>query len=91
MDRGACSWESPELDTTERLTHTRCFWASQVALVVKNTPASAGDKRDMSSISELGRSSRGGHGNPLQFSCQDNPMDRGAWQAMVHGVSKSWT
>ena len=47
MDRGACSWESPELDTTERLTHTRCFWASQVAPVVKNPPANVGDIRDV--------------------------------------------
>ena len=88
---GYSPWESPELDMAECLTHTRCFWASQVALVVKSPPANVGDIRDMDSISESGRSSGGGHGNPLQYSCQDNPMDRGAWQAMVHGVSKSWT
>ena len=49
------------------------------ALVGKNLPANVGDKRDVGSISGLGRSPRGGHGNPLQCSCQENPMDRGAW------------
>ena len=56
--------------------------ASQVAQYVKNTPANAGDLRDMGSVPELGRSSGGRHGNPLQYSCLENPMDRGAWQAM---------
>ena len=88
---GYSPWESPELDMAECLTHTRCFWASQVVLVVKSPPANVGDIRDTGSISESGRSSGGGHGNPLQYSCQDNPMDRGACQAMVHDVSKSWT
>jgi len=55
-------------------------WASQVALVVKNLPANAGDVRNMGSIPGLGRSP-GEHGNPLQYSCLENPMDRGAWQA----------
>ena len=66
-------------------------WASQVALVVKNLPANAGDIRDKGSIPELGRSRGGGHGNPLQYSCLENPMDRGAWWATVHGVAKSRT
>ena len=66
-------------------------WASQVALVVKNMPASAGDVRDRSSIPGSGRHHGGGHGNPLQYYCLENPMDRGAWQAMVHGVAKSRT
>ena len=65
--------------------------ASQVTLVVKNPPANAGDKRDAGSIPRLGRSSGGGHGNALQYSCLGNPMDRGAWWATVHGVTKSWT
>ena len=56
-------------------------WASQVALVVKNLPANAGDIRDSGLILRLGRSLGGGHGNPLQHSCTENPMDRGAWQA----------
>ena len=57
--------------------------------MVKNQPASAGDSRDMGSIPGLGRSPREGNGNPLQYSCLENPMDRGTWPATVHGVSKS--
>ena len=53
-------------------------WASQVALVIKNLPANAGDVRDMGSISGLGRSPGGGHGNPSQYACLENPLDRGA-------------
>ena len=64
---------------------------SQVALVVKNLPANAGDLRDVGSIPGKGRSSGGGNGNPLQYSCLENPMDRGAWCAAVYGVAKSWT
>ena len=67
------------------------FQASQVALVVKNLPACAGDLRDVSSIPGSGRSPGGEHGNPLQYSCLENPMDRGAWQATVHRVPKSRT
>ena len=51
---------------------------------------SACDAGDLGSIPELGRSPRGGHGNPLQDSCLENPMDREVWQATVHGVAKSW-
>ena len=58
-------------------------WASQVVLEVKNPPPSAGDIRDASSIPG------GRHGNPLQYSCLENPMDRGAWWAMVHKVARS--
>ena len=65
--------------------------ASQVVLVVKNLPANAGDIRGAGSISGSGRSLGGGHGSPLQYSCLENPMDRGAWQATVHGVTQSWT
>ena len=65
--------------------------APQVALVVKKSSASAGDIRDMGLIPGSGRSLGGGYGHPLQYSCQENPMDRGAWQAAVHGVTKSWT
>ena len=67
------------------------IWASQVVLAVKNLTANAGDLRDVSSISESERSPGGGHGNPLQYSCLENPMDRGAWWAIVHGVTKSQT
>ena len=66
------------------------YGASQVALEVKNFPTSAGDVRDMGSIPGSGRSPGGGHGNLLQYSCLENPMDREAWQATVHGVAKSW-
>ena len=60
----------------------------QGVLVVKILAASAGDGRDAGSIPELGRSPGGGHGNPLQHSCLENPMDRGAWWAAVHGVTE---
>ena len=62
-----------------------------MALVVKNPPADAGDIRDMGSIPGLGRSPGGGPGNPLQYSCLENSMDRGAWWATVHGIAKSQT
>jgi len=59
--------------------------------VVKNPPANARDARDTASIPESGRCPGGGNGNPLQYSCLENSMGRGAWRATVHGVSKSWT
>ena len=62
-----------------------------MALVVKNPPANAGDVRDTGSVPGYGRSPGGGHGNPLQYSCLEHPMDRGAWRATVHEVIKSWT
>ena len=55
-------------------------------LVVKNPPGNAGDARDTSLIPGSGRSPGGGHGNPLQYSCLENTMDRGAWWATVHRV-----
>ena len=64
---------------------------SQVVLVVKNPPANAGDLTDAGLISSSGRSPGEGNGKPLQYSCLENPMDRGAWRATVHGVTKSWT
>ena len=66
------------------------FGASQMVLVVKNLPANAGEVRDVGSVSGLGRSPGGGQGYPLQCSCLESPMDRGAWRATVHGVEKSW-
>ena len=57
--------------------------------MVKNLPASAGDARDMGLIPGLGRSPGGGNGKLLQYSCLENPMDRGAWGATVHGALKS--
>ena len=59
--------------------------------MVKNLQACAGDIRDSGSILGLGRSPGGGHGNPLQYSCLKNPMDRGAWWATVQRVTKSQT
>ena len=56
--------------------------------MVKNPPASAGDTRDLGLIPGLGRPRGGGHGNPLQYSCLENPMDRGAWHATVHRVAE---
>ena len=56
--------------------------------MVKNLPANAGDIRDMGLIPGLGRFPGGGHGNTLQYSCLEDPMDRGAWGATVHGVTK---
>ena len=65
--------------------------ASQVALVVKNPAADAGDKGDTSSIAASGRTPADCDGNPLQYSCLENSMDRGAWRATVHGAAESQT
>ena len=65
--------------------------ASQAVLVVKNPSANARDTGDVGLIPGLGRSPGGGHSNALQYSCPDNPLDRGAWQATVHRFGKSWT
>ena len=62
-----------------------------MVLEVKNPPANAEDIRDAGSIPGSERSSGGGHGNPLQYSCLENPMDRGAWWDIVHRVAKSQT
>ena len=62
-------------------------WPSQVALEVKNPFANAGDIRDVGLIPRSGRSPGEGYGNPLQYSCLENPMDRGVWQAIVHRVA----
>ena len=59
--------------------------------MVKNLPANVGDAGDTGSILGSGRSLGGGNGNPLQYSCLGNSMDRGAWRATVHEVAKSWT
>ena len=69
----------------------QCNGAYQVALLVKNPSASARDARDMGPIPGSGRSPGGGHGSPLPYSCLENPMDRGAWQATVNGVTQSRT
>ena len=64
---------------------------SVVVLGVKNPPANAGDIREVGSIPGSGRSPGGEHGNPLQYSCLENPMDSGAWRDIVHGVAQSRT
>ena len=79
-----CSWWL-------QLLMTDILWASQTALVVKNPTASAGDVRDIGLIPGSGRAPGGGHENPLQYSCLENLLDRGAWQITVHGVTKSRT
>ena len=66
-------------------------WASQVPLVVKNPPASAGDIRNVGSVSGWGRFPGGGNGNLLQYSCLEKPMDRGARQIAIRMVTQSWT
>ena len=63
----------------------------RVSQVVKNMLVNEGDIRDMGSIPGWGRSPGGGNGNPLQYSCRENPMDRAAWWAAFHQVAKSWT
>ena len=59
--------------------------------MVKNMPVNAGDIRDMGSIPSSGISAGGGHGNPLQYSHLENPMDSGAWRVTVQWITKSWT
>ena len=62
-----------------------------MALAVKNLPANAGDARDPALIPGSGRSPGGGDGNPLWYSCLENPIDRGDWWAIIQWVAKSWT
>ena len=57
-------------------------------VVIKNPPENAGDARDMSSVPGSRQSPGGGNGNPLQYSCLNNPMNRGTWQATVHGLQR---
>ena len=68
-----------------------CIRASQAVLVGNSLPANAGDLGDTGLIPGLGRSPGEGKGNPLPYPCLQNPMDRGAWRATVHGVTKSPT
>ena len=65
-------------------------WASRVTLAVKKPLANAGDLKRHNLIPGSGRSHGGGNGNPLQYSCLENPTDRKTWQATVHGVTESW-
>ena len=88
---GYSPWDLKESDMTEQLyslTHYTLMMGLPVALVVKILPANAGDRRDAGLIPRSGRSPGGGHGNPLQYSCQENPIDRVVWWATVHGVAE---
>ena len=71
--------------------HQQVIRAPQAEPGMKNSPANAGDIRNMGSVPGLGGSPGEENGNPLQYSHLENPMDRGAWQATVHGISKSQT
>ena len=75
-----------ELTLVIHYLYLATYWASQVALVVKNPPASAGDTRDVGLIPGSGRSTGVGNSTPVQHSCLANFTDRGVWQAAVHGV-----
>ena len=68
----------------------KAYRGFQVVLVVKNLPTNARDVRDTGLIPGLGRSPGGGHGNPLQYSCLENPMDKGTWWTTVHMIAQSW-
>ena len=65
------------------------LWAFEEVTVVKNLPASAGAVRDLGSVPALGRTPGRGPGNPLQYSCLENPVDRGAWRVTVHRITES--
>ena len=73
------------------LTSLRYVWGFQGGLAVKNPPPNSGEVRDAGLIPGSGRSPGGGHGNPLQYSCLENPKDRGTWQITVHRAAKSET
>ena len=90
MYRNFCESLMVEIEENERINkhYANVYMDFPGGSVVKNQPARAGDSR---LISGLERSPGEGNGNPLQDSCLGNSMDRGAWQATVHGVSKSWT
>ena len=81
----------PELLVLITEGRLRPHWGFPVVLVVKNLPVNAGDIRGAASIPGSGRSPGGGHGNPLQYSCLENPMDRGTWRATILRITKSQT
>ena len=82
------SWGHKESDTTEQLNWTELNWGSASG---KEPTCQCRRRKRCGFVPGSGRSPGGGHGNPLQYSCLENPMDRGAWQATVHGVTKSQT
>ena len=89
--KGTLNQGSPLLWLSQGLNNLLGFLDSTTWEVVKNLPANEGDIRDTGLIPGLGRSPGGGHGNPLQYSCLGNAVDRGAWWATVYGVSTSQT
>jgi len=94
---GCRLWGLTQSDTTEATEQQQqqhaLLWASQVALVVKNPPVISRDIRDMGLIHGWGWSPGGGHGNPLQYSCLENPMDREAWWATMGSqrIGQDWS
>ena len=80
-------WKNPEQVSSSWLA---CPWGFPGSTVVKNS-ANEGDVGDVGLIPRLGRSPGGEYSNPFQYSCLENPMDRGAWQAVIPGVTESWT
>ena len=84
-------WKSQGLSSNGLITKTALFFFCHTVFWVSPVPASAGDVRDTGPVPGSGRSPGGGHDNPLQYSGLENPMDRGSWQAIVHGVAKSQT
>ena len=85
-----CVASFPEV-TQPQFACNSSLQTSHMALVIKSLPANTGDMRDTGWIPGSGRSPGGGNGNPLRYSCPKDPMDRGAWQAAVHGITKSRT
>ena len=79
----AASWETPQPEEEDFPTRHDKERASKVAPVLKNPPVNAGDGRDGGSIPGPGRSPGGGHDNPLQYSCPENPMDRRTWWGYI--------
>ena len=84
-------WDKNNLYETQRLTMQYTVWGLPWWLRGKKSACNAGNAGDAGSIPGSGRSPGGGNGNPLQYSCMQNPMDREAWQATVHRVAKSQT
>ena len=83
-------FDCPKARENQTFTQSRGeLGASQVVIVVKNPPANVGNIRDAGSIPESGRSLGGGHSNPVQYSCLENHMDRGARQTIAHKVAES--
>ena len=89
--RGLQSMGSQRVRIAERLTLLLLLYINQASQIAKNLPANAGDLRDTGLILGLGRSPASGHGNPLQYSCLENPMERGAQRTTVHAIAKSRT